>query len=45
MTGTALVLWCPCLSWSGAEGPLDTLGRWPVLWSCDGCGRLATDVR
>jgi hypothetical protein len=36
----ALVLWCPCSSWSGAEGPIDELGRWPVLWSCDGCGSL-----
>lgn len=38
--GEAVVLWCPHLSWSGAEGPVAELGRWPVLWSCDGCGRL-----
>lgn len=40
-----LVLWCPCLSWSGAEGPIAELGRWPVLWTCDSCGRLEVEVR
>lgn len=29
---------CEHVSMSGAEGPVITLGRWPVLWSCDSCG-------
>ncbi|QGZ16961.1 hypothetical protein SEA_LITTLETOKYO_69 [Arthrobacter phage LittleTokyo] len=36
-----LVLWCGHLSWSGAEGPVVELGRWPVLWECDSCGIVA----
>lgn len=29
---------CEHVSMSGAEGPVLTLGRWPVLWRCDSCG-------
>lgn len=29
---------CEHVSMSGAEGPVLTLGRWPILWSCDSCG-------
>ena len=33
-----VILFCEHLSMSGAEGPVLTLGRWPILWSCDSCG-------
>lgn len=36
----ALALRCAHESWSGAEGPIVELGRWPILWICDGCGVL-----
>jgi len=29
---------CDHAAWSGGEGPIVDLGRWPVLWKCDGCG-------
>ena len=35
---TAVVEYCAHETLTGAEGPLDVLGRWPVLWSCDWCG-------
>lgn len=43
-TSTAVVLHCAhdC-SWTGAEGSVLELGRWPVLWSCDCCGATVLD--
>ncbi|MFJ4168369.1 hypothetical protein ACIPY3_02550 [Paenarthrobacter sp. NPDC089714] len=35
-----LVPWCPHVSYSGAERPVEEMGRMPVLWSCDSCGHL-----
>ena len=29
---------CPHVSLSGDEGPIDELGRWPLVWKCDSCG-------
>lgn len=29
---------CPHENWTGIEGPMQDLGRWPVVWQCDGCG-------
>lgn len=34
---------CPHDSFSGDEGPLVDLGRWPVRWRCDGCGHIRRD--
>lgn len=34
---------CPHLSWSGDEGPIEALGRFPKRWRCDGCGTVRTD--
>lgn len=31
-------------SLTGAEGPVRDLGRWPVLWTCDECGALVSDI-
>lgn len=31
---------CPCISFSGDEGPIVDLGRMPVRWRCDECGQL-----
>ena len=38
-----LALHCDHASWSGAELPILEMGRWPVLWTCDACGRLEVD--
>jgi hypothetical protein len=35
-----LILYCAHGSWTGAEGPVDLLGRMPILWKCDQCGEL-----
>lgn len=37
---TEIVLYCDHPSGIGAEGPISELGRWPVLWRCDGCGQV-----
>lgn len=41
-----LVTTCPVhmMSASGAEGPIATLGRFPVIWRCDNCGGLEVGV-
>lgn len=43
----ALIVWCPHLSLSGAEGPVALLGRAPIMYVCDRCGSLevAREVR
>lgn len=41
---TAIIEYCAHdLSLSGAEGPIAVLGRWPILWTCDGCGATVLD--
>lgn len=35
---------CGCEAFSGLEGPVNELGRWPEVWACDGCGRITVDV-
>lgn len=35
---------CAHESESGAEGPIDSLGRFPRFWRCDGCGRIRRDA-
>ena len=35
---------CDHAAWSGDEGPIVALGRWPVRWKCDGCGLVEQDV-
>jgi hypothetical protein len=43
--GTDVMLYCAHDgSWTGAEGPIRDLGRWPVLWQCDECGVLRVDL-
>lgn len=34
---------CPHESWDGAEGPVETLGRFPLLWICPGCGTFGVN--
>lgn len=34
---------CPHDSYSGDEGPIVELGRWPLRWRCDGCGHIRYD--
>lgn len=34
---------CSHLSRTGGEGPIRDLGRWPVVWVCDGCGHIEVD--
>jgi len=34
---------CQHESWTGDEGPMSELGRWPRRWKCDGCGVIKTD--
>lgn len=36
----ALILHCDHDSSSGAEGPIRDLGRFPVIWRCDDCGKV-----
>ena len=35
---------CPHFAWSGDEGPVSKLGRWPRRWKCDTCGMVKTDA-
>jgi hypothetical protein len=35
-----LAVICPHTSWSGAEGAIVDMDRWPILWVCDSCGHL-----
>lgn len=39
-TSKELAVICPHTSWSGGEMPIDVMGRYPVLWVCDGCGKV-----
>lgn len=39
-----VVVWCPHVSESGAEGPVVLLGRLPILWGCDTCHRVRVEV-
>jgi hypothetical protein len=34
---------CEHDSETGDEGPMSELGRWPVRWKCDGCGRIRVE--
>lgn len=44
MAEAAIIAYCAHdLSLTGAEGPIADLGRWPILWSCDGCGATVLD--
>lgn len=36
--GKELAVICEHLSWTGGEGAVDEIGRFPVLWICDSCG-------
>ena len=36
----ALIVRCVHHSQHGGEGPIATLGRFPVLWICDTCGHV-----
>ncbi len=34
---------CQHENWTGMEGAMRDLGRWPTVWECDGCGRIEVD--
>ncbi|QOP66223.1 hypothetical protein SEA_DANIELLEIGNACE_83 [Arthrobacter phage DanielleIgnace] len=38
-TSKELAVYCEHLSWDGAEDPVHVMGRFPILWTCLGCGR------
>jgi hypothetical protein len=42
--GKELMVICPHTSWSGAERPIAEMGRWPILWQCDQCSKVALEV-
>lgn len=41
--GGRVIFGCPHDSQTGAEGPVASLGRMPLLWVCDMCGALLDD--
>lgn len=38
LPGMEIVLYCDHPSWDGAEDPVHVMGRFPILWTCLGCG-------
>jgi hypothetical protein len=44
VAGKELLPWCGHGCEVGGEGPIEELGRWPVLWECVTCGNLSHEV-
>lgn len=36
----SLTLYCDHPTFTGAEGPIASLGRYPILWTCDTCHEM-----